>query len=118
MQYKKLRGYKLNTPAGVGSQITNEKIVASDGTAVGISVGENYGRAELGKMLLTVKADGGNNQIYQVPLTQFLPEGERFFVPLPEPLLVGQAVDFVIESASAASDAANPVTIILYHTEK
>jgi hypothetical protein len=116
--YKKLRGYKLKTPAGVGVQTTQEKIVASDGPAIGISVGENYGRSDLGKMLLTVKADGGNNQIYQIPLSAFLPDGERYYIPLPEPLLVGQSVDFTLESASAASDAANPVTIILYHTEK
>lgn len=118
MKYKKLRGYKLVTPAGVGTETTPFKIVASDGKAVGISIGENYSREDLGKMLLTIKADGGNNQIYQVPLTQFLPDGERFFVPLPEALEVGQSVEATIESASANSAAANPVTIILYHTEQ
>jgi hypothetical protein len=117
VEITRLKGYELNTPAGVGAASTDIDVVKADGSAIGVAVAENYQRTDLAQMYLTLESSN-NKRLVKIPLTLLLPDGERYYTPLPVPFEVGERVNATIESKSANSAAANPIVLVFYHANE
>ena len=114
IEITRLKGYELNTPAGVGAASTDLDVTKADGPAIGVAVAENYSRTDLAKLYLTLESSN-NKRLVKVPLTVLLPDGERYYIPFPVAFGVGERITATIESKSANSAAATPVVLVFYH---
>lgn len=111
------RGKSLTTPAGVNIESTDITVVKSDGPVIGVSVGENYSRADLSALLISVTSSN-NKPLTDVPANLLLPEnypqGKPYF-PLDEPFEIGQTITVKIDSKTANSAAATPLIFVTHH---
>lgn len=108
-------GKDLNTLNGaLGDLETTPIINSNDGDVIGLSVAENYSRIVLASLLLTIEVDGAK-PLVNVPLTQLLPDGERFMWPLKEKILKGSKPKITLTHRNNTTAAANPVVLICHH---
>lgn len=108
-------GKDLNTQAAaLGELETTLQLNANDGDVVGFSVCENYSRTVLSKLLITIEVDGAKPMV-NVPLTQLLPDGERFMWPLKEKIQRGTKPVVKLNHRDNTTAVANPVVLICHH---
>lgn len=106
-------GKDVSVTAGAGEVETSDfSLNANDGDVVGISAAENYARVDLAKCLLTIEV-AGVAIMKGVPITQLLPDGERHMWPVR--IEKGSKLLVKLESRSANTVVATPITLIFHH---
>jgi hypothetical protein len=108
-------GKDINVTDGAGEDESSPNVEKNDGDLIGISVAENYARVDLSQCLLTVEGSGIDRPIKDVPVTQFLPDGERQMWPFLTPIPAGTKLTVKLVSRSANTLAVNPIVLIFHH---
>jgi hypothetical protein len=106
---KFLVGRPMGVQATVGVVSSDVKVDSNYGDILG----ETYDRASLGRINLSLKVDS-TEKIVNVPLNQFLPDGERQMWPINIP--AGTSMTATLGINVAGLDPARPIPLI-FHTE-
>jgi hypothetical protein len=110
---KFLVGRPMGVQATVGVVSSDVKVDSNYGDILGVSIGETYDRASLGRINLSLRVDS-TEKIVNVPLNQFLPDGERHMWPINIP--AGTNMTATLGINVAGLDPARPIPLI-FHTE-
>lgn len=112
-----LVGKDMDVIAVAGDKETDLDLQANDGPVVGISIGESYSRTDLGQVNLTLRVVGKSSDILtNVPLTQFLPDGDRQMWPCS--IDKGTKVKAKLTIRVAGLLVAKPIPLIFHHDKE
>ncbi len=114
---KQLVGKDMDVIAVVGDKETNISLENNLGDVVGLSIGETYARTDLGQVNLSLRLDGKSSEfLTNVPLTQFIPDGERQMWPCH--IDKGSKIIAKLTIRVAGLVVAKPIPLIFHHNNK
>ncbi len=107
-------GKDMDVITVAGDKETDLALESNYGPVVGISIGETYARTDLGQVNLTLKVTGKSSEIVtNVPLTQFIPDGERQMWPCN--IDAGAKLTGKLTIRVAGLLVAKPIPLIFHH---